>query len=145
MYHQNLKVNHWLFKKVPLWKKVWAVFINLLTLNSNHIFLLQETMLHLWIKNWTKSSALGPNWKYNFFKNLTKGNECPYKRERNIYVVLRRKSVTKYFTNISKQGIITKKNFWKVIKPFLINKGHINTGDIVLPNDRNILTVEEDI
>lgn len=67
------------------------------------------------------------------------------KEKGNIYAVLRRKSITKYFTNISKQGIITKKNFWKVIKSFLISKGHINSGDIVLPNDRNILTVEEDI
>ena len=42
-----------------------------------------------------------------------------FKKQRDIYVALRRKSIKKYFANISKQGIVTNKNFWKVIKPFL--------------------------
>lgn len=49
-------------------------------------------------------------------------------------VALIRKSIKIYCTNISKQGIVTNKNVWKVIKPFPRNQGDINSGVIMLAN-----------
>ena len=42
------------------------------------------------------------------------------------------------FFNFSKHGVVTTKNFSRVIKPFL--KSHINGGDIMLTSGRNIKT-----
>lgn len=42
------------------------------------------------------------------------------------------------FFNFSKHGIVTTKNFSRVIKPFL--KSHISGGDIILTSGRNIKT-----
>ena len=36
-----------------------------------------------------------------------------------INLSLRRKSIKKYFKKISKDGIVTNKIFWSMIKPFL--------------------------
>ena len=83
--------------------------------------------------------------KNNFLKNSTKENECHYKKQRNICITLRRKSIKKYFTNISKQSIVTNANFWKVLKPSLTKQDHINSGDIILSNGRNIITDEEEL
>ena len=58
-----------------------------------------------------------------YFKNPTKENETSYKRQRNKCVSLRRKSITQHFSKITSKGIMTNKQFWKTMKPFLTNKG----------------------
>ena len=62
----------------------------------------------------------------NFCKNPTKQNKKKYKIQRKKCVSLRKKSIKKYFKNISKDGVVTNKSCWNMIKPFLKNKGHIN-------------------
>ena len=58
-----------------------------------------------------------------YFKNPTKENETSYKKQRNKCVSLRRKSITQHFSKITSKGIMTNKQFWKTMKPFLTNKG----------------------
>ena len=62
----------------------------------------------------------------NFCKNPTKENEKKYKIQRNKCVSLRKKSINKYFKNISKDDVFRNKICWSMTKPFLTSKGHIN-------------------
>ena len=63
--------------------------------------------------------------KNHFCKNLSKENEKRYKIQRNRCVSLRKKSIKKYFNNISKDCVISN-------KPFLTNKVHINREEVIL-------------
>ena len=74
----------------------------------------------------------------NFCK--TKENEKKYKIQRNKCVSLRKKSIKKYFKNISKDGVVSNKNFWSMMKPFLTNKGHNNEEEIILNCDNETIT-----
>ena len=65
-----------------------------------------------------------------FCKSLSEENERKYKRQRNLSVSLRRKAIKQYFSNITGKGIVTNKEFWKTIRPFLTNKGCLENSDI---------------
>ena len=52
-------------------------------------------------------------------KNPTEKNITAYKRQRNLCVSLRRKNIKSFLNNVTKTGIITNKNFWTFMKPFL--------------------------
>ena len=67
-----------------------------------------------------------------YFKNPTKENETSYKKQRNKCVSLRRRSITQHFSKITSKGIMTDKQFWKAMKPFLTNKGCLENNDIIL-------------
>ena len=75
-----------------------------------------------------------------FCKNPTKENEKKYKIQRNKCMSLRKKSIEKYFKNISKEGVVSTKNFCSMTKPFLTNKGHINGEGIILKCDNETIT-----
>ena len=47
--------------------------------------------------------------KNNFCENPTKENEKKYKIQRNKCACLRKKSIKKYFNNISKDGVVSNK------------------------------------
>ena len=65
-------------------------------------------------------------------------------RQRNLCVSLRRKAIKQYFSNITSKGIVTNKEFWKTIKPFLTNKGCLENSDIMLINGDEIVTSDEE-
>ena len=46
-------------------------------------------------------------------------------------------------SNITSNGIITNKKFWKAIKPFLTNKGCLEISDIMLRDDEKMITDEK--
>ena len=78
-----------------------------------------------------------------YFKNPTKENETSYKKQRNKCVSLRRRSITQHFSKITSKGIMTDKQFWKAMKPFLTNKGCLENnniivldGEVMIANDR---------
>lgn len=54
-----------------------------------------------------------------------------------------RKLIRQYFSNITSKGIKTTKNFWKVKKSFLKNKGSRGNSDINLAGDEKIITDEK--
>ena len=69
---------------------------------------------------------------------------CSAPRSSSYFTLLRRQSIKKYFTNNSRQSIVTN-NFWKVMKPFLINNDHINSGNIMLTYGRSIITNDKQL
>ena len=74
------------------------------------------------------------------FKNPTKENETPYKKQRNKCVSLRRKSITQYFSKITSKVIMANKQFWKARIPFLTNKGCLENNDIILLDGEEMIT-----
>ena len=67
-----------------------------------------------------------------FIKNPTEFNEKLYKGQLNKCVLIRKKSIKKYFSNITSKGIVTNRDFWRTMKPFLTNKGCLDNCDIML-------------
>ena len=45
-----------------------------------------------------------------------------------------------YFHKISNNNIDTNKNFWNFIRPFLVNKGLLNSSEIMLRKEKRIIT-----
>ena len=74
-----------------------------------------------------------------YFKYPTKENETPYKKQRNKCVSLWRKSITQYFSKITSKGIMTNKQFWKAMIPFLTNKGCLGNNDIILRDGEEVI------
>ena len=72
-----------------------------------------------------------------YFKNPTKENKRSYKKQRNKFVSLRRKSITQHFSKI---GIMTNKQFWKPTKPFLTNKRCLENNNIILVDGEEMIT-----
>ena len=66
-------------------------------------------------------------------------------QQRNKCVPIRRKSTKHYFSNITSNGTITNKNFWKAIKPFLTKKGCLENSDIMLRDDKKMITDEKKV
>ena len=75
-----------------------------------------------------------------YLKNTTEENETSYKKQRNKCVSLRRKSATQHFSKITSKGIMTNKQFWKTMKPFLTNKGCLENNDIILLDGEEMIT-----
>ena len=75
-------------------------------------------------------------------QNPSRENVLAYKKQRNICVSLRRKSLKKHLRSIKEKGINNNKSFWKFIKPFLTNKGFIGSNDIILV-DNDVVTTDE--
>ena len=75
-----------------------------------------------------------------YFKNPTKENETFYKKQLNKCVSLRRKSITQHFSKITSKGIMTNKQFWKTMKPFLTNKVCLEINVIILLDGEEMIT-----
>ena len=60
-------------------------------------------------------------------------------------VKLRKKSIKLYFSKVTQNGIVTNKSFWKVIKPFLTNKGCIDGNKISIVNGDEIISDEKEL
>ena len=101
-----------------------------------------------------------------FFKNkILRGNHAPFVSEeirkaiyirsrfRNICkqqqrykcVSMQIKSVKYYLSNITSNGKITNKKFWKAIKPFLTNKSCLENSDIVERDDEKMVPDAENL
>ena len=79
------------------------------------------------------------------YKIPTKENEKLYKKQSNKCVSLRRKCIKQYFHKISNNNIDTNKNFWNFIRPFLVNKGLLNSSEIMLRKEKRIITDTKEI
>ena len=67
-----------------------------------------------------------------YFKNPPKRMKRPMKEGR--------KSITQHFSKITSKGIMTNKQFWKTMKPFLTNKGCLENNDIILLDGEEMIT-----
>ena len=74
-------------------------------------------------------------------QNPSRENVLAYKKTRNIYVSLCRKSLKKHLKSVTEKGI-NNDSFWKFIKPFLTNKGFIGSNDITLV-ENDVSTTDE--
>ena len=63
-----------------------------------------------------------------------------YTRNKKISVAIRKKSIRNYFNKIANGNIVTNRNFWKIIKPFQLNKGHLENVDIMLNHNSKIIS-----
>ena len=90
-------------------------------------------------KNWKQ-----PIWKRKrlykkFLRNRTDTNWETYRVQRNMCAEIRRKSSRSYFkSKFSDEQNVS--SFWKVVKPFITNKGHHNGSDLTLLEDGRIIT-----
>ena len=71
--------------------------------------------------------------RHSFRKNKTK------KKQRNLRVSIRGKSITNYLKFFDK-GLETNKSFWKLIKPFLTNKGTLTDCSITIVDGKKIIS-----
>ena len=74
--------------------------------------------------------------------NPSEQNAALYKKQRNKCASLRRRCIKDYFTKITKNGIVTNKNFRKTMKSFLINKGKLGNPEFMLQDKGNIVSDE---
>ena len=63
-----------------------------------------------------------------------------YKKQRNKCVSIRNKSIRNYFNKIANENVVTNRNFWKINKPFLTKKGHLENAEIMHIQDKNIIS-----
>ena len=80
-----------------------------------------------------------------FCKTPTEGNEKLYKKQRNKCVSIRKKSIRNHFNKIANKKVVTNRNFWKIIKPFLTNKGYLENAEIMLIQDRKRISNENEL
>ena len=74
-----------------------------------------------------------------FLKSSTKENKSLFKKQRNKFVLLKKKYIKTYLSKATENGVNTNKEFWKIIKPFLTNKGFLSRNEITLiENDEDI-------
>ena len=59
-----------------------------------------------------------------------------YKKQRNECVSIRKKSIRNYFNKIANKNMVTNRNFWKIIRLFLTNKGHLENAEVLLIPDK---------
>ena len=72
--------------------------------------------------------------RHSFRKNKTK------KKQRNLRVSIRGKSITNYLNKFFDKGLETNKSFWKLIKPFLTNKGTLTDCNITIVDGKKIIS-----
>ena len=70
----------------------------------------------------------------------TNQNEKNYKKQRNKCVSLRKKAIRQHFKDATAGGLISNQDFWKLVKPFLSNKGGLVGDDISLVHNNQIVT-----
>ena len=80
-----------------------------------------------------------------FCKTPTEENEKLYKKQTNKCVSIRKKSIRNYFKKIANENIVTNRKFWKIIKPFLINKRHLENAKVMLIQDKKIISNESEL
>ena len=76
--------------------------------------------------------------KYN--KHPTPENRLKYTKQRNLCVLLRNKAIRYEFQKETGKGNLTNKDFYKLIKPYLTNKGPLVNNDIILVENDKIIS-----
>ena len=80
-----------------------------------------------------------------FLKKPDEINRKLYKQQQSKCVSVQRKSIRHYFSSITCKGIITNKNIWKAIKPFLTNKVCLENSGIMLTDDEKMVSDEKNL
>ena len=78
--------------------------------------------------------------KNKYWRDPSRENELAYKKQRNLCVSIRRKSITNYLNKFTDKGLETNKSFRKFIKPFLTNKSTLTDCDITIVDGKKIIS-----
>ena len=90
-------------------------------------------------KEFRKAISNRSRLKNKFRKIPSEENEKVYEKQRNKCVPIRKESIRNYFNKLANGNIVTNRNFWKIIKPFLSNKGYLENIDIMLSHNNKIV------
>ena len=71
-------------------------------------------------------------------------NEVAFKKQRNRCVALRKKAIKNHFKRVTRNGLMSNKAFWDLVKLFLSNKGVLAGTDISLVTDDKVITDDHD-
>ena len=77
-------------------------------------------------------------------KCRTEDNWSNYKKQRNFFVNLLRKTKTEYFQKLNIKDLSDNRKFWKTIKPFFSNKG-LNSNKLMLKENNRLITEEKEL
>ena len=78
--------------------------------------------------------------KSNYNKNPTPSNRLLFTKQRNFCVTLRRKAIRSDFSRATKNGIMSRNEFYKLVTPYISNKGGLLKNDIILVENGNIIS-----
>ena len=78
--------------------------------------------------------------KNKYWREPSRENKPAYKKQRNLGVSIRRKSVANSLNKFTHKGLETNKSFWKFTKPFLTNKGTLTDCDITIVDGKKIIS-----
>ena len=78
--------------------------------------------------------------KNKYWRDPSRENELAYKKQRNLCVSIRRKSITNYLNKFTDKDLETNKSFWEFIKPFLTNKGTLTDCGITIVEGKKIIS-----
>ena len=79
---------------------------------------------------------------YNKYR--TEDNCANYKKQRNFFINLLRKTKTEYFQKLNVKDLSDNRKFWKTIKPFFSNKG-LNSKKLMLKENNRLITEEKEL
>ena len=69
-----------------------------------------------------------------------RGNYLLFKKVKNKCKPINKKAKKDYFKNATKDGIMTNKKFWNLLKPFLTNKGSFSEDQLSIEINNQLIT-----
>ena len=80
-----------------------------------------------------------------FCKQATRENEKLHEKQKHKCVALSRKCIKEYFYNITDNNIVTNKNFSNFVRPFLLNKVSLNSCEIMIRKENEVIADTKEI
>ena len=81
--------------------------------------------------------------KNKYVKWPSRENYLLFKNVKNKCTSINKKAKKDYFKNATKDGIMTNKKFWNVLKPFLTNKGSFSEDQLSIEINNHLVTDEK--
>ena len=78
--------------------------------------------------------------KNNFNKNPTEENRRLYRKQRNLCINLLKKEEWNYYNNLEIKVFEDNEKFWRSVKPLISDKQKLLERNIVIMEDKNILS-----
>ena len=83
--------------------------------------------------------------KRRFNRNPTAENRTKLKKQRNKCVSIRKKAMKNHFKEATKNGTMSNKEFWDLVKPFLSNKGGLTSSNISLVKNDTVIIDDQEL
>ena len=93
-------------------------------------------------KELKKAIYVGSRMKNRFNKDPCNENRAKFIKQRNKCVKLRREAIKDHFKKATSKGIMSNKEFWDLVEPYLSNRGGLSDNNITFIKDQKIITDE---